>query len=224
MWVPLGTMFSFIEVLPLLLLIMEGIEQRRLIKADGSFKYGLAYLYIIGAAFWNFVGAGVFGGGVLNAPLVNYYEHATFLTLNHAHTALFGAFGLLGIGLIYFCLRYAAGDRFAFAERTGRWAFWLYNLGLVMWIVMNFFPIGWAQLDAVYEHGLAYARSNAFYQTTLFWQWMRMPGDIVFALAALMMAWDFIVKCRPLLPSMFGGARDELQASAAGLAAPEPAE
>jgi nitric oxide reductase subunit B len=26
--------------------------------------------------------------------LVNYYEHGTFLTLNHAHTALFGAFGL----------------------------------------------------------------------------------------------------------------------------------
>jgi nitric oxide reductase large subunit len=39
--------------------------------------------------------------GTLNAPLVNYYEHGTFLTLNHAHTALFGAFGLLGIGLIY---------------------------------------------------------------------------------------------------------------------------
>ena len=33
----------------------------------------------------------------LNAPLVNYYEHGTFLTLNHAHTALFGAFGLLGL-------------------------------------------------------------------------------------------------------------------------------
>ena len=31
----------------------------------GEFKYGLAYTYIIGAAFWNFVGAGVFGGGTL---------------------------------------------------------------------------------------------------------------------------------------------------------------
>jgi nitric oxide reductase subunit B len=204
-WVPLGTMFSFIEVLPLVLLIIEAIQQHRLIKAAGSFHYELAYLYIIGAAFWNFVGAGVFGGGVLNAPLVNYYEHATFLTLNHAHTALFGAFGLLGIGLIYFCLRYAAGERFAFSERTGRQAFWLYNLGLAMWIALNFFPIGWSQLTAVYEHGLAYARSNAFYQTTLFWQWMRMPGDIVFAVGALMMAWDFLVKVRPMLPRLLGG-------------------
>ncbi len=34
----------------------------------------------------------------------------------------------------------------------------------------------------------------AFYNTTTFWQWMRMPGDIVFALGALLMAWDFVVK------------------------------
>ncbi len=199
MWVPLGTMFSFIEVLPLVLLVIEAIQNRRAIKSTGSFKYGLAYTYILGAAFWNFVGAGVFGGGTLNAPLINYYEHATFLTLNHAHTALFGAFGLLGIGLIYFCLRYAAAEEYSFDERLGRWAFWLYNTGLVLWIVLNFFPIGWSQLDAVYAHGLAYARSQRFYDTTLFWQWMRMPGDVVFALGALLMAWDFLVKLRPLV-------------------------
>jgi nitric oxide reductase subunit B len=200
LWVPLGSMFSFIEVLPLVLLAIEAIQHRRLIKADRQFKYGLAYTYVIGAAFWNFVGAGVFGGGTLNAPLANYYEHGTFLTLNHAHTALFGAFGLLGIGLIYFCLRYIAADEHPFGERAGRWAFWLYNCGLVLWILFNFFPIGWPQLDAVFEHGLAYARSQAFYDTTAFWQWMRMPGDIVFAAGALLMAWDFIVKLRPLFP------------------------
>ena len=199
LWVAVGSMFSFIEVLPLLLLVIEALQQHRLIKASGTFPYGLAYLYVIGAAFWNFVGAGVFGGGTLNAPLVNYYEHGTFLTLNHAHTALFGALGLLGIGLIYFCLRYAAGEQHAFSEKAGRWAFWLYNGGLALWIVFNFFPIGWPQLAAVYEHGYAYARSQAFYATTTFWQWMRMPGDIVFAAGALLMAWDFLVKRRPLL-------------------------
>ena len=204
LWVPLGTMFSFIEVLPLVLLVIEAIQHHRLIKAHGEFKYGLAYTYIIGAAFWNFVGAGVFGGGTLNAPLVNYYEHGTFLTLNHAHTALFGAFGLLGIGLIYFCLRYIAADEHPFGEKVGRWAFWLYNGGLVLWIILNFFPIGWPQLDAVYEHGLAYARSSAFYDTTLFWQWMRLPGDVVFALGALLMSWDFVAKLRPLLPHFVG--------------------
>jgi nitric oxide reductase subunit B len=199
MWVPMGSMFSFIEVLPLVLLIIEAINHYRLIRGYALFRYRLAYTYIIGAAFWNFVGAGVFGGGTLNAPLVNYYEHGTFLTLNHAHTALFGAFGLLAVGLIYFCLRYAAGERAAFSERAGMWAFWLYNAGLALWIVFNFFPIGWPQLDAVFEHGFAYARSTEFYGKTLFWQWMRLPGDVVFALGALLMAWDFLKKIGPFL-------------------------
>jgi nitric oxide reductase large subunit len=38
-------------------------------------------------------------------------------------------------------------------------------------------PGGLAQLDAVYEHGVAYARSQEFYYTTLLRQWMRFPGD-----------------------------------------------
>lgn len=200
MWVPMGSMFSFVEVLPLVLLIIEAITQYRLIKAHADFQYGVAYTYIIGAAFWNFVGAGVFGGGTINAPLINYYEHGTFLTLNHAHTALFGAFGLLAVGLVYFCLRYAAGDRTPFSERPGLAAFWLYNAGLVLWIVLNFFPIGWPQLDAVFEHGLAYARSLQFYDTTLVWQWLRLPGDVLFAIGALLMAWDFLRKLGPLYP------------------------
>ena len=196
-WIPLGSMFSFIEVLPLVLLIIDAIQHRQLIKRQGDFTYNLVYLYILGASFWNFVGAGVFGGGTLNAPLVNYYEHGTFLTLNHAHTALFGAFGLLGIGLIYFCLRYAAGDRLPWSDRLGTWAFWLYNLGVVLWIVLNFFPIGWSQLMDVYEHGYAHARSLEFYNTTLLWQWLRVPGDIIFSMGALFMAYDFIKKLRP---------------------------
>jgi nitric oxide reductase subunit B len=194
MWVPLGTMFSFIEVLPLVLLILEAINQHRLIKASTDFKQELAYTYILGSAFWNFVGAGVFGGGTLNAPLVNYYEHGTFLTLNHAHTSLFGAFGMLALGLIYFCLRYRAGETTDYDERPGRWAFWLMNAGVALWVVIHFFPIGWPQLDAVYEHGLAYARSQAFYDKTRFWQWMRLPGDVVFSLGTLIMTWDFIRK------------------------------
>ncbi len=203
MWVPLGSMFSFIEVLPLVLLILDAMDYHDLIERQQGFKYGVAYLYILGAAFWNFVGAGVFGGGTLNAPLVNYYEHGTFLTLNHAHTALFGAFGLLAIGLVYFCLRYAAGDR-EFNDQPGKTAFWLYNLGLVLWIALNFFPIGWPQLAAVYEHGLAYARSLAFYNTTLLWQWLRVVGDVPFAIAALVMSYDFVVKLGPMFPSLAG--------------------
>ena len=63
-----------------------------------------------------------------------------------------------------------------------------------MWIFLHFFPIGWPQLNAVYEHGFAWARSQAFYDQTLFWQWMRLPGDVVFSVGGFIMCWDFIVK------------------------------
>lgn len=204
LWVPVGSMFSFIEVLPLVLLILDAMENYDLIQRQGQFRYRLAYTYVLGAAFWNFVGAGVFGGGTLNAPLVNYYEHGTFLTLNHAHTALFGAFGLLAIGLIYFCLRYAAGEQARFNQRPGLIAFWLYNAGVVLWILLNFFPVGWAQLNAVYERGFAYARSLEFYNTTVLWQWLRFVGDVPFAIAALLMAYDFITKLGPMFPAISG--------------------
>ncbi len=193
LWIGVGSMFSFLEVLPLFLLVLEAIEQRQRISEEKGFPYRLAYLFILGSTFWNFVGAGVFGGGTINAPLVNYYEHGTFLTLNHAHTAMFGAFGMLAIGLVYLALRYLNGAR-PWSDRLGVWAFWLYNLGMVLWILLNFFPIGWPQLEAVYAHGYAYARSLRFYDKTLLWQWLRMPGDVVFAVAALLMAYDFLRK------------------------------
>ena len=45
MWVPLGSMFSFIEVLPLVLLIIEAIGQYRLIQAHQTFNIGRLHLH-----------------------------------------------------------------------------------------------------------------------------------------------------------------------------------
>jgi hypothetical protein len=53
-----------------------GLVSRRL--AEGSVYFELILIFL----------GGILGGGTLHAPLVNYYEHGTFLTLNHAHTAL----------------------------------------------------------------------------------------------------------------------------------------
>jgi len=38
----------------------------------------------------------------------------------------------------------------------------------------------------------------------LIWQWMRLPGDVVFAVGALLMTWDFIAKLGPLYPAIAG--------------------
>ena len=113
------------------------------------------------------MGAGVFGGGTLNAPLV---QRSPAWHFPDAQPCAYGFFcRLLPTGdLIYLFLPAAYDEqRPAFSETLGLWAFWLYNGGLALVIFLDFFPIGWAQLDAVYQHGLAYARSSAFYNTTL---------------------------------------------------------
>ncbi len=102
-----------------------------------------------------------------------------------------------------------------FGDKLGLWAFWLYNAGLVLWIALNFFPIGWAQLEAVYVHGFAYARSLDFYRTTLLWQWLRFVGDVPFAIGALLMALDFILKLGPMFPVLAGRVSARFRESAA---------
>lgn len=196
-WISLGSTFSFLEVLPLILLVNEALEQYNIIwKEKKNFPYKVAFMFILGSAAWNFIGAGAMGGGALNAPLINYYEHGTFITLNHAHSALFGAFGLFALGVIYFCLRYAAGDNIMWSDKLGIRAFWCYNLGLILMMVLNLIPVGYFQLIDVYNMGFWHARSMNFYNTVVFWQWLRVPGDIVFAIGALLMAYDFIVKLK----------------------------
>jgi len=149
-------------------------------------------------------GAGVFGGGTLNAPLVNYYEHGTFLTLNHAHTALFGrlrgARDRPDLFLPALCRRRSTGVRgkagtvgvLALQQRPGALDF------------LNFFPIGWPHSTPSMSRGWPTRAAGPFYDTTLFWQWMRLPGDVAFALGALLMAWDFIIKATTALSARRG--------------------
>ena len=50
------------------------------------------------------VGAGVLGF-FINPPLALYYMQGLLTTATHGHAALFGVYGLLGIGLLLFCMR-----------------------------------------------------------------------------------------------------------------------
>ena len=60
--------------------------------------------FFVAVAFWNFVGAGLFGF-LINPPIALYYMQGLNTTPVHAHTALFGVYGMLGLGLMLFCLR-----------------------------------------------------------------------------------------------------------------------
>ncbi|KXV80096.1 nitric oxide reductase, partial [Acetobacter malorum] len=52
LWIPFGTMFSFIEVLPLVLLIMEGISHYRIIRKQKDFRYRLGTALLRKCSEW----------------------------------------------------------------------------------------------------------------------------------------------------------------------------
>jgi len=140
-------------------------------------------------SFWNLIGAGLFGF-LINTPLALYYMQGLNLTALHGHTALFGVYGMLGIGLLLFCVRGLKPDA-VWNEKLLRNSFWTLNIGLSMMALLTLLPLGLLQLNAVLENGYWYARSADFMGKPIIdlLVWMRVPGDTVFSIGALFLAW-----------------------------------
>jgi len=120
------------------------------------------------------------------------------MTAAHGHAALFGVYGMLGIGLLLFCLR-GLSNRLAWSDSLLKLMFWSLNIGLGMMVFMSLVPAGIYQAAASISKGMWYARSpeiihSPFMETLV---WLRVPGDIVFAIGTLFLAWFAV---RLLLP------------------------
>ena len=152
-------------------------------------KYKWPLLFFVAVAFWNLVGAGLFGF-LINPPLPLYYMQGLNLTPLHGHTALFGVYGMLGIGLMLFCLR-GLKPNAVWPEAPLRTAFWSLNIGLTLMAACTLLPIGILQLQAAIGEGYWYARSAEFMQQPIIdlLVWMRVPGDTIFSIGALSIAW-----------------------------------
>ncbi len=192
----LGAVFSALEVAPLVLVGFEAWENIRLTRANadapwlGAYKWPVCFF--VAVAFWNLVGAGLFGF-LINPPVALYYVQGLNLTPAHGHTALFGVYGMLGLGLMLFCLR-GLRPGVAWKEKPLALAFWLLNIGLAAMIVLSVLPVGLLQAWASVDRGTWFARSAEFlhgpYMTPL--KWMRVPGDVLFSVGALVLAY-FVV-------------------------------
>ena len=189
----LGAVFSAMEVVPLVLIGFEAWENIRLARGNEKAIWVQAYkwpiYFFVAVAFWNFVGAGLFGF-FINPPVALYYMQGLNTTPVHGHTALFGVYGMLGLGLMLFCLRALKPGR-AWKDRPLAFSFWAINIGLLLMVLLSLLPIGLMQAWASVEYGTWYARSAEFLHhgpmNTL--RWMRMIGDTVFALGALVLGW-----------------------------------
>jgi len=186
----LGAMFSALEVVPLVLIGFEGYENLTLARARPWVRaYKWPIYFFVAVAFWNLVGAGLFGF-LINPPIALYYMQGLNTTAVHGHTALFGVYGMLGIGLMLFCLKGLTARRI-WRTKALSLSFWCINSGLALMVLLSLLPVGLLQTWASVEHGLWYARSAEFLQTDLMerLRWLRVVGDTIFAVGVLSLGW-----------------------------------
>ncbi|MDO8652513.1 MAG: nitric-oxide reductase large subunit [Undibacterium sp.] len=184
--IALGAMFSALEVVPLAMIGVEGYRNYQRSKAAAwvqSYKWSI--LCFIAVGFWNVVGAGLLGFSI-NTPIALYYMQGLNLTAGHGHAALFGVYGMLGIGLMLFCLR-GLSDRAAWSDQLLAPMFWSLNIGLAMMVFISLVPAGIYQAWASITKGMWFARSpevvhSALMETLV---WLRVPGDVVFSVGVL---------------------------------------
>ena len=184
----LGAVFSALEVVPLTIIGFEAWDNIRLSHSTPWVaKYKWPIFFFVSVAFWNMVGAGLFGF-MINPPIALYYMQGLNTTPVHAHTALFGVYGMLGLGLMLFCLRvlYVRSD---WKDNVIKFGFWAINVGLLLMVVLSLLPVGFMQTWASVEKGYWYARSSDFlYSPTVqLFKWLRAPGDITFSIGVVIL-------------------------------------
>lgn len=162
-WLALGSITSALEPVPILLLMSEvWHSQKALTKASSSFPYRYPLMFLMASVIWEFIGAGVMGLSI-TLPVVNYFEHSTYLTVNHGHTALFGTYGMLSIGLLLFAMRGLVTEK-GWDERILKGIFWTLNVGLFFMFTVTLLPIGILQVLDNIKYGFWHARSDAFWE------------------------------------------------------------
>lgn len=185
-----GSVFSALEIVPLVFVGYEALENIRHSKARKWLEqYKWVIYFFVAVAFWNLIGAGVFGF-MINPPIALYYMQGLNTTAVHAHGALYGVYGTLGLGLLLFCMR-AMKPELKWNNKLIAFAFWTINIGMMMEILFSLLPIGLLQTYQSVSYGYWSARSPEFMQTELmqYLRWMRLFGDTVFAIGAIAFVW-----------------------------------
>ena len=189
----LGATFSALEIVPLVLIGYEAYHNYSLSRSTPWIKaYKWPIYYFIAMCFWNFLGAGIFGFAI-NPPIALYYIQGLNTTAVHGHAALFGVYGILGIGLILFVLRGLYPDR-EWNDKLLGGSFWLINIGLLVMLVGSLLPIGILQAVESIQNGYWSARSMEFMQTDTMQaiRWLRVPGDSLLAIGELLLVYFII--------------------------------
>jgi nitric oxide reductase subunit B len=183
--IALGAVFSALEIVPLTMLGFEVAHNLKIISDGGeNYAYKWPIYFFISVAFWNLIGAGVFGF-LINPPVILYYSQGINTTPLHAHTALFGVYGMLAISLLLFAVRHII-TRASWSDRLLKWSFWGLNGGLATMTIFSLLPSGIYQLYYAIKYGLWFARSPEITSGPVlrFLSWTRLVPDVIFTVGA----------------------------------------
>ena len=200
--IAIGAVFSALEVVPLAIV---GFEAYNRSKLEGhkpwESVYHWPFRFFAAVLVWNLIGAGLLGF-LINPPIALYYMQGLNTTATHGHAALFGVYGMLGLGLMLYCLR-GLTDPARWNQKLLATAFWCLNIGLFLMLFASLLPQGLWQTYVAFSDHYAAARSAELMHHPLMEAlvWARVPGDIVFAVGVGAFALFFV---RAILP---GGPR-----------------
>ncbi|MEG9862651.1 MAG: nitric-oxide reductase large subunit [Parvularculales bacterium] len=181
--IAVGASFSALEVVPLMVIGFEAYNEYKIKhQAEWEKNYHWPFMFFGAVLFWNLVGAGLFGF-MINPPIALYYMQGLNLTANHGHAALFGVYGMLGLGLMLYCMR-GLTDFNYWNEKLIKVSFWSLNIGMAMMTFLSLLPQGILQTIVSVEYSYADARSAEMIQSPVMQAlvWARVPGDIVFSI------------------------------------------
>jgi nitric oxide reductase subunit B len=202
-WVGWGAIFSSMEPVPLLTLVVRGLMEYRDIRKQGqAFSYTWPMYFLVAASFWNFLGAGVFGF-LINLPIINFYEHGTYLTMHHGHTAMFGTYGMLSIALLLFSWR-GLVEKAYWKDGLLKLSFWGLNGGLFLLAFATLLPVGSMQAWTAFKDGLWVARSADFFERSeivFLGTFRALPDTIIIVLGVLPLAY-FLITTYPHLKAV----------------------
>ena len=193
-WIALGGIFSSLEPLPLVLMMVEAMKNRREKELSGdNFPFKVTFMWLAGSAFLNWIGAGFFGM-VINTPTIDYYAHGTYLIMPHGHVALLGAFGYISLAFLYMTARTnSLAKGLEWNEKLSKWGFWLLTIGVMLYAI-PYLIVGFHQASVAFNEGYYIARLHETIASKSGWLWFRLLPDTMMILGGVIVFVDLFNK------------------------------
>lgn len=193
-WIAVGGIFSALEPLPLVLMIVEAMKNHREKRLSGETnEFSIPFMWIAGAAVLNWIGAGFFGM-LINTPTISYYSHGTYLIMPHGHVALLGAFGYISLAFIYMVSRSnSLANGLVWNDKLSKYGFWILTIGTLLFALPTYI-IGIEQTRIAHDLGYFYARLHSAIEPLKGWMWFRVIPDGLMILGGLIILYDLVTK------------------------------